>query len=440
MKVIVVGGGPAGMMSAISSAEEGNKVILIEKNKSLGKKLLITGKGRCNITSSLDINEFIKNIPGNGKFLYSSFKNYTNVDIINFLKKQGLEVKEERGNRYFPVTDKSLDVLNCFKKRLKELNVEIYYEETVSELLTENFEVKLDKEKLSKDYSESNKTNKEKNIKVIGVKTNKHEFFADKVIIATGGKSYPLTGSTGDGYKLAKNVGHTIKQIKPSLIPFVCNEKDICQELQGLSLKNAGIFIEDILKNKKIYDDFGEMLFTHFGVSGPVILSASAHLVRYKNIDELLKNKKIVLHIDLKPALSKEKLDDRIIRDFEEFKNKQFKNSLEKLLPQKMIEPIIQLSEIKPEKPVNEITKLEREKLVNLLKDFKLTIKGFRPIDEAIITSGGVSIKEINPSTMESKIVKNLYFAGEVIDVDAYTGGFNLQIAYSTGFTAGKNN
>ena len=440
MKVIVVGGGPAGMMSAISSAEEGNKVILIEKNKSLGKKLLITGKGRCNITSSLDIDEFIKNIPGNGKFLYSSFKNYTNVDIINFLKKQGLEVKEERGNRYFPVTDKSLDVLNCFKKRLKELNVEIYYEETVSELLTENFEIKLDKEKLSKDYSESNNTDKENNIKVIGVKTNKHEFFADKVIIATGGKSYPLTGSTGDGYKLAKNVGHTIKQIKPSLIPFVCNEKDICQELQGLSLKNAGIFIEDILKNKKIYDDFGEMLFTHFGVSGPVILSASAHLVRYKNIDELLKNNKIVLHIDLKPALSKEKLDDRVIRDFEEFKNKQFKNSLEKLLPQKMIEPIIQLSEIKPEKPVNEITKLEREKLVNLLKDFKLTIKGFRPIDEAIITSGGVSIKEINPSTMESKIVKNLYFAGEVIDVDAYTGGFNLQIAYSTGFTAGKNN
>ena len=441
MKVIVVGGGPAGMMSAISSAEEGNIVILIEKNKSLGKKLLITGKGRCNITSSLDIDEFIKNIPGNGKFLYSSFKNYTNVDIINFLKKQGLEVKEERGNRYFPVTDKSLDVLNCFKKKLKELNVEIYYEETVSELLTENFEIKLDKEKLSKDYSESNNnTDKENNIKVIGVKTNKHEFFADKVIIATGGKSYPLTGSTGDGYKLAKNVGHTIKQIKPSLIPFVCNEKDICQELQGLSLKNAGIFIEDILKNKKIYDDFGEMLFTHFGVSGPVILSASAHLVRYKNIDELLKNNKIVLHIDLKPALSKEKLDDRVIRDFEEFKNKQFKNSLEKLLPQKMIEPIIQLSGIKPEKPVNEITKLEREKLVNLLKDFKLTIKGFRPIDEAIITSGGVSIKEINPSTMESKIVKNLYFAGEVIDVDAYTGGFNLQIAYSTGFTAGKNN
>ena len=411
MKVIVVGGGPAGMM-----------------------------KGRCNITSSLDIDEFIKNIPGNGKFLYSSFKNYTNVDIINFLKKQGLEVKEERGNRYFPVTDKSLDVLNCFKKRLKELNVEIYYEETVSELLTENFEIKLDKEKLSKDYSVSNKTDKENNIKVIGVKTNKHEFFADKVIIATGGKSYPLTGSTGDGYKLAKNVGHTIKQIKPSLIPFVCNEKDICQELQGLSLKNAGIFIEDIIKNKKIYDDFGEMLFTHFGVSGPVILSASAHLVRYKNINELLKDNKIVLHIDLKPALSKEKLDDRVIRDFEEFKNKQFKNSLEKLLPQKMIEPIIQLSGIKPEKPVNEITKLEREKLVNLLKDFKLTIKGFRPIDEAIITSGGVSIKEINPSTMESKIVKNLYFAGEVIDVDAYTGGFNLQIAYSTGFTAGKNN
>ena len=439
MKVIVVGGGPAGMMSAISSAEEGNEVILIEKNKSLGKKLLITGKGRCNITSSLDIEDFIKNIPGNGKFLYSSFKNFTNIDIINFLKNQGLEVKEERGNRYFPVTDKSVDVLNCLKKRLKELKVDIYYEETVSELLTENPEVKLDKEKFLNVYSESKKYNKEKNIKVIGVKTNKHELFADKVIIATGGKSYHLTGSTGDGYKLAESVGHTIKEIKPSLIPLVCSEKDICLELQGLSLKNAGIFIEDTLKNKKIYDDFGEMLFTHFGVSGPVILSSSAHLVRYKNIDELFKNNKIILHIDLKPALTKEKLDDRIIRDFAEFKNKQFKNSLEKLLPQKMIEPIINLSGIKPEKHVNEITKLERENLVNLLKDFKLTIKGFRPIEEAIITSGGVSIKEINPSTMESKIVKNLYFAGEVIDVDAYTGGFNLQIAYSTGFTAGKN-
>ena len=425
MKVIVIGGGPAGMMSAISAAEEGNKVILLEKNKTLGKKLLITGKGRCNITSSLDIDDFIKNIPGNGNFLYSSFKNFTNTDIINFLKNQGLEVKEERGNRYFPITDKSIDVLNCFKKRLKELNVDIYYEEIANVLLIEK--------------ENSLNTDTEKNAKVVGVKTNKHEFLADKVIVATGGKSYPLTGSTGDGYKLAKNVGHTITNIRPSLVPLICSEKDICMELQGLSLRNASIFIEDTSKNKKIYDDFGEMLFTHFGVSGPVILSSSAHLVRYKNIDELLKNNRIVLHIDLKPALAKEKLDNRIIRDFAEFKNKQFKNSLDKLLPQKMIEPIIELSGIKPEKQVNEITKVERERLVSLLKDFKLTIKEFGPIEDAIITSGGVNIKEINPSTMESKIVNNLYFAGEILDVDAYTGGFNLQIAYSTGFTAGKN-
>ena len=441
MKVIVIGGGPAGMMSAISSAEDGNEVIIIEKNKSLGKKLLITGKGRCNITSSLDMDDFIKNIPGNGRFLYSCFKNYTNKDIIDFLNKQGLEVKEERGNRYFPVTDKSLDVLNCFKKRLKELNVMIYYEESVKELITKS----TISEELKDEFEEKNidevkiEKNASKNLKIIGVKTDKHEFYADKIILATGGKSYPLTGSTGDGYKIAKSVGHTITPIRPSLVPLVCDEKNLCQELQGLSLKNSKIIIEDSLKNKKIYDDFGEMLFTHFGVSGPVILSSSSHLVRYKNIDELFKSGKIILHIDLKPALTKEKLNDRIIRDFSELKNKQFKNSLDKLPPQKMINPIIELSEIKPEKQVNEITKQEREKLVNLLKDFKLTINGFRPIEEAIVTSGGVSIKEVNPSTMESKIVKNLYFAGELLDVDAYTGGFNLQIAYSTGFTAGKN-
>ena len=441
MKVIVIGGGPAGMMSAISSAEDGNEVIIIEKNKSLGKKLLITGKGRCNITSSLDMDDFIKNIPGNGRFLYSCFKNYTNKDIIDFLNKQGLEVKKERGNRYFPVTDKSLDVLNCFKKRLKELNVMIYYEESVKELITKS----TISEELKDEFEEKNidevkiEKNASKNLKIIGVKTDKHEFYADKIILATGGKSYPLTGSTGDGYKIAKSVGHTITPIRPSLVQLVCDEKNLCKELQGLSLKNSKIIIEDSLKNKKIYDDFGEMLFTHFGVSGPVILSSSSHLVRYKNIDELFKSGKIILHIDLKPALTKEKLNDRIIRDFSELKNKQFKNSLDKLLPQKMINPIIELSDIKPEKQVNEITKQEREKLVNLLKDFKLTINGFRPIEEAIVTSGGVSIKEVNPSTMESKIVKNLYFAGELLDVDAYTGGFNLQIAYSTGFTAGKN-
>ena len=413
MKVIVVGGGPAGMMAAIISAENKNQVILIEKNKSLGKKLLITGKGRCNITSSLNMDEFIKNIPGNGKFLFSSFENFTNIDIINFLKEQGLEVKEERGNRIFPVTDRSVDVLRCFEKKLKDLNVEICYEETVNDIIT-------------------NET------RAIGVRTTKREILADKIIIATGGRSYPGTGSTGDGYNMAREVGHTVTDIKPSLVPLVCYEKDLCQSLQGLSLKNVSIFIEDEKNKKKIYQDFGEMLFTHFGVSGPIIISSSAHLVRYKNIDELLKQKKIILHLDLKPALSKEKLDDRIIRDFTEFKNKEFKNSLNKLLPQKMIDSIIRLSKIYPEKRVNEINKKEREDLVDTLKDLKLTIKDFRPIEEAIITSGGINIKEVNPSTMESKKIEGLYFAGEVLDIDAYTGGFNLQIAYSTGFTAGS--
>jgi len=350
-----------------------------------------------------------------GRFLYSSFKNFSNVDIIDFLSRQGLKVKEERGNRIFPITDKSIDVLNCFEKRLKELNVKIFFEEIVKEIITEKGEVK-------------------------GVKTDKRDIFADKVIIATGGKSYPLTGSTGDGYELAKNIGHTITPIKPSLVPLICFEKELCQEMQGLSLRNVGIVIQDLEKNKKIYEDFGEMIFTHFGVSGPTILSASSHIVRYKDIDKLFSNKKIILHIDLKPALDKEKLNERILRDFSEIKNKKFKNSLDKLLPQKMINPVIELSNINPEKQVNEITKIEREQLVQIIKDLKLTIKGFRPIDEAIITCGGINIKEINPSTMESKIIKGLYFAGEVIDVDAYTGGFNLQIAYSTGYTAGKLN
>lgn len=352
------------------------------------------------------------------------------MDIIKFLKEQGLDVKEERGNRYFPVTDKSIDVLECFKKKLKQLNVKILLEESVEE-------IQIKEEKNKNRDSDNQKRDIIK--QVIGVKTNKQILKADKVIIATGGKSYPLTGSTGDGYNLAKKVGHTITKIRPSLVPLVCYEKQLCEELQGLSLRNVKVYIEDISKNKKIYEDFGEMIFTHFGVSGPVILSSSAHLVRYKNIDSLLNENKIVLHIDLKPALSYEKLDERILRDFSEIKNKQFKNSLEKLLPQKLIEPVIRLSNINPAKKVNEITKKEREKIVQLLKDFKCTIKDFRPISEAIITSGGINIKEINPSTMESKLIKNLYFAGEVIDVDAYTGGFNLQIAYSTGATAGRN-
>lgn len=417
MKVVVIGGGPAGMMAAITSAENGNDVTLLEKNKNLGKKLLITGKGRCNITSSLPMEDFIKNTPGNGMFLYSAFNQFTNKDIIKFLNEQGLTVKEERGNRIFPTTDKAQDVLNCFERKLKSLkNVKIMYEMPISEILV----------------NEENT--------VIGVKCqNKKVISADKVILATGGKSYPITGSTGDGYEMAKKLGHTITKIKPSLVPLETYEQELHQSLQGLSLRNIKIKLIDTSKNKLIYEDFGEMLFTHFGVSGPVILSASAHLVRYKKIDELLENKKIKLSIDLKPALTEEKLNDRILRDFEEQKNKSFKNSLDKLLPQKLIPVIIEYSGINPEKQVNSITKQERMVLVKLLKEFCVTIKNFRKIDDGIITAGGVSIKEVNPKTMESKIVSGLYFAGEILDVDSYTGGFNLQIAYSTGFVAGNN-
>ena len=431
-KVIVIGGGPAGMMAAITAKENGNEVVLLEKNGQLGKKLLITGKGRCNITSSLDMEEFIKNTPGNGMFLYSAFQQFTNKDIIHFLKQQGLNVKEERGNRIFPVTDKSIDVLACFTKKIKELNIKVQYHTTVLEIL-----VKSNDEINKENINEKEKPKKTIDKKVIGVKTNHGILQADKVILATGGKSYPLTGSTGDGYILAEKLGHTITTIKPSLVPLETFEKQECKELQGLSLRNVGIQLQDIEKNKTIYEDFGEMLFTHFGVSGPTILSASAHLVRYKQIDRLLKDKKIILKIDLKSALDEKKLDARILRDFEEVKNKQFKNSLEKLLPQKLIPVIIQKSNIQPDKKVNEITKKEREELVKMIKNFEMTIKEFRPIEEAIITSGGINIKEINPKTMESKKVKGLYFAGEIIDVDSYTGGFNLQIAYSTGYVAG---
>ena len=411
-RIIVVGGGPAGMMAAITAAENGNDVTIIEKMPSFGRKLLITGKGRCNITSSLYMSEFIKNTPGNGRFLYSAFQNYTNKDIIEFLKRQGLEVKEERGNRIFPVTDKSIDVLNCFKKRIDELKIKYKLDTRVEKILIKSNEV-------------------------LGVRTNKEIIQTDKIILATGGKSYPLTGSTGDGYKIAKDLGHVITTIKPSLVPLEVYEKEECKKLQGLSLRNVGIKIIDSERKKLIYEDFGEMVFTHFGISGPIILSSSAHLARYKDIDYLLKKRYVNLSIDLKPALTEEQLDDRILRDFKEFKNKQFKHSLDKLLPQKLIPLIIELSGIDENKRVNEITKTERKRLVQLLKCFTITIKAFRPVEEAIITSGGINVREINPKTMESKIIKGLYFAGEIIDVDAYTGGFNLQIAYSTGYTAG---
>ncbi len=420
MKVAVIGGGPAGMMAAISASKKGNEVYLIEKNGRLGKKLLITGKGRCNITSSLDIKDFIQNIPGNGKFLYSAFDNYTNNDIINFLKEHGVGVKEERGNRIFPVSDKSMDVLNAFEKELKKKNVKIKLNTRVVGIDTENGRVE--------SLTSENENGQLKKLT------------ADKIILATGGKTYSSTGSTGDGYEIAQKLGHTVTKIRPSLVPLTATGKslNICKDLQGLSLKNVGIKLIDSTKNKVIYEDFGEMLFTHFGVSGPTILSASAHLLRYKNIDELLQNNKINLVIDFKPALQIEKLDARIQRDFAEEKNKEYKNSLNNLLPQKLINTIVELSQINPNKQVNEVTREERINLAKLLKNFTITISGFRPIEEGIVTSGGISIKEINPKTMESKIVEGLYFAGEVIDVDAYTGGFNLQIAYSTGYTAGS--
>ena len=424
MQVIVVGGGPAGMMAAISAAELNNDVYLIEKNNRLGKKLLITGKGRCNLTSSLNISDFISNIPENGKFMYSAFKNYTNIDIINFMEENGVKVKEERGNRIFPASDKSLDVLQVFERKIKELKINIIYNARVVDI-----EVKDNTVKSVKYIVENSNNNKDEKV----IKAN-------KVIIATGGNTYAATGSTGDGYKIAKKLGHAIEPIRPSLVPLVCEEESLllCEKMQGLSLKNVKIELVDISKRYKIYEDFGEMLFTHFGVSGPMILSGSAHLIRYKEIDKLLKNKQVKLIIDLKPALTIEKLDERVQRDFEKNKNKEFKNSLTELLPQKMIKPIIELSRIDSNKEVNSITKEERKKLVHLLKNFEVEISGFRPLDEGIITHGGINVKEINPKTMESKIITGLYFAGEIIDVDAYTGGFNLQIAYSSGFLAGK--
>lgn len=428
MKVVVIGGGPAGMLASIAAAQNDNKVILLEKMHSLGRKLLITGKGRCNITSSLNISDFIQNIPGNGKFLYSSFRNYTNLDIINLLKKHGVKVKNERGNRVFPVSDKSKDVLQALIEELRLLNVQIRTDAKVKEIITNNSKI------------------------AVGVILESGEkIIADKVILATGGMSYPATGSTGDGYKIAEKLGHTVTAIKPSLVPIIAKNKnetenqikesiyknslDICKELQGLSLKNVGIKIKN--KERVIYEDFGEMIFTHFGISGPIILSASAHLLRAKNIESELSKGNIKLIIDLKPALTYEKLDLRIRRDFEKEINKQFKNSLDSLLPKKLIDAIINLSKINPNKKVNEITKQERSILVKLLKEFSITLQGFRPIDEAIVTAGGINIKEINPKTMESKIIKGLFFAGRNHRCCAYTGGFNLQIAYSTGYTAG---
>jgi len=403
--VVVIGGGPAGLIAAARAGLRGKEVILIEKNSVIAKKLRITGKGRCNITNTADIQDLIANVHTNGNFLYSAFYTFTNDDVISLFHSLGVMTKEERGGRVFPESDKAKDVSDALIQYAKKSGVKII-NSTVKNILT-------------------------KDNLVCGVLINDNQKIeAQSVIIATGGMSYPLTGSTGDGYKFAKKLGHTIISPKPSLVPLTTYEK-WALDLQGLSLKNIKIKITNS-KDKCVYNDFGEMLFTHFGVSGPVILSASAHL---KNISD----EKYCLFVDLKPALTIEQLDKRIQRDFEAFINKNFSNALDSLLPQKLIPIIIELSGISPHIKIHQITKEQRLKLVNLLKNLQLTITGTRSIDEAIITSGGIATNEINPSTMESKLIGGLYFAGEVIDVDAYTGGFNLQIAFSTGYLAGEN-
>ena len=403
-RVIVIGGGPAGIMAAGMAAKNGAQVTLLEKNERLGKKLLISGKGRCNITNDTDIEGLIENTPGNGNFLYSAFYTFSNQDLINYFEDMGLQTKVERGGRVFPVSDSSKDVVQVLQSFLNKQKVNIRLGCPVAEIITTD------------------------NI-VTGVRCRDGSTIeGNSVILAVGGMSYPGTGSTGDGYDMAKRLGHTVTPLNPSLVPLTTKEEWV-KRLQGLSLKNIKVSFKNN-KNKEIYNDFGEMLFTHFGVSGPVILSASRHLLDYGFND-------IKMTIDLKPALSYEKLDERIQRDFDKFSRKQLKNSLDELLPQKMIPIVIELSGIHPEKAVNQITKEERKKLVSLLKGMDISITGARPIKEAIVTAGGVKISEINPSTMESKIVKGLYFAGEIIDVDAYTGGFNLTIAFSTGYLAG---
>jgi hypothetical protein len=400
----VIGGGPAGIIAAGTAASNGRKVTLIEKNNKIGKKLYITGKGRCNITNSSPIEDFFDNIVTNYQFLYSALYSFTNIDILNLLSKYGLKVKVERGNRVFPLSDKSSDVIKTFEKFLKDNGVEILF----------NFEVR----------NISKKGNK---FMIMG--KNGEKLFFDKIIICTGGKSYPSTGSTGDGYNFAQNLGHRIIPLKPSLVPFETVESWV-KDLQGLTLKN--VRLSAYSDGKKIYEDFGEMLFTHFGISGPIVLTMSNYINKYDG-------KRIDLKIDLKPALSIDKLDERILRDFDLYKNKHISNGLKDLLPKKMIPIILRLSKIDEEKFINQITKEERNDIVNLIKSVPLTFKKFRPLEEAIVTSGGVSTLEINSSTMESKILKGLFFAGEIIDIDGLTGGYNLQIAYSTGYLAGKN-
>ena len=408
--VIVVGGGAAGMFAAIAAAKNGHQVTLYEKNEKLGKKIFITGKGRCNITNAADMEELFDAVVTNSKFLYSSFYGYTNQKVIDFFEDAGVPVKIERGNRVFPISDHSSDVIRALEREMKKVGVKVC-------LNTEVKSVEAEKGKFNKVVLKDTTTQT-----------------ADACIVATGGLSYRSTGSTGDGFRFAENVGHKVTQCFPSLVPMETKEPWIC-ELQGLSLRNVEAKILD--GKKELYKDFGEMLFTHFGVSGPLIISASSYVGK-KFMDKNGQKKELTLEIDLKPALTEEQLDQRVLRDFEENHNRQFKNAITKLFPTKLIPVMLELGGIDPEKKVNSIEKEERKQFVHLIKHFRMTLTGLRDYPEAIITKGGVNVKEIDPGTMESKLVKGLYFAGEVLDLDALTGGFNLQIAWSTGYAAGN--
>ncbi len=414
-KVIIIGAGAAGMMAAIAAASNGHDVTILEKNEKAGKKIYITGKGRCNITNACDVEELFNNVVTNKKFLYSAFYGFTNDDVVAMLNDAGLETKVERGSRVFPVSDRAGDVISALVRIMKKKGVKIEYDTTVTELTTGRYD----------DMEESTDGRKV----ITGVKCASGKVYpADAVIVATGGISYPTTGSTGDGYGFAEKTGHTVTALSPALVPFTVAEEDV-KELQGLALKNSGVTIYD--GKKKLYEDFGELLFTHFGVSGPTVLSASSYVAKK------IKDHPLRLVIDLKPGLDTEQLDARVLRDFEEFMNKNFNNSLDKLLPKSLIPVVIKRSGIDEYKKVHEISREERMRLIDTIKNFEFTLTGLRGYNEAIVTQGGVSVKDVDPSTMESKKVKGLYFAGEVLDLDAVTGGFNLQIAWSTGHLAG---
>ncbi len=444
--IIIIGGGAAGMMAAIMAAKaKANNVTLIEKNEKLGKKLFITGKGRCNVTNACEVEELFNNVLEHSKFLYSAIYGFDNNAVMDFFEKAGCSLKIERGQRVFPVSDHSSDIIRVLENELNKAGVKILLNNEVKkinykDISLEQTEENTQIEQINSKKKKSTKKKLKQTLQVASVDIydkklgKKNNLKADSIIIATGGVSYVLTGSTGDGHKFAKGCGHTVTELRPALVPFSIKEK-WCYELQGLSLKNVQATI--ILDNKTVYSDFGEMLFTHYGVSGPLMLSGSSFYAHKdcKNEDNTYKAAK--LYIDLKPALSKEQLDKRILREFDENKNKQFKNVINSLFPSKLIPIMPQLAEINPDKKVNEITKEERERFVDVIKCMELTITGLRDYNEAIITKGGVSTSEVSPSTMESKIVKGLYFAGEVLDLDALTGGFNLQIAWSTGYLAG---